>query len=107
MARIEGGNSIYRSGIVYCSGNKFLNKSTKSFSQRDQSQFSTDDLFPAPLWQPAGKEGKGREISVGMLLYCEAGIKRTVKIWAEFVRNRGGEIRADRELEWGFGCLEL
>lgn len=53
------------------------------------------------------KEGKGKEISVDMLLYCEAGVKRATKIWAEFVSNRGGEIRADRELEWGFGCLEL
>lgn len=44
---------------------------------------------------------------MGRLLYYETGIKRTVKIWAEFVRNRGGEMRADRELEWGFGCLEL
>lgn len=40
-------------------------------------------------------------------LYCEEGIKWATKIWAEFVRERGGEVKAERELEWGFGCLEL
>lgn len=36
-----------------------------------------------------------------------SGVAWALKIWAEFVRERGGEVKRDREMEWGFGCLDL
>lgn len=53
------------------------------------------------------------QMDIPTLLYTQAGIEQTLKIWKEFEKGRKakreeGEIeQRDRELEWGRGDLEV
>lgn len=42
-----------------------------------------------------------KNLTLKNLLFSKRGVAWAMKIWAEFVKERGWEVKSNREMEWG------